>query len=102
MDRQAAINIAKEYISHLSLSGYIIRSSYLFGSFAKGTNHIDSDIDIAIILNDFSNSHDEMVKMMKLRRKISFLIEPHPIREVDFVETNPLFNEIKTNGIQIS
>ena len=102
MDRQTAIKIAKDFVSHLSTSGYVIKNSYLFGSFAKGTNRIDSDIDVAIILNDFSNSHDEMVKMMKLRRNISFLIEPHPIREKDFVDTNPLFNEIKTYGIKIS
>lgn len=61
----------------------------------------DSDIDIAVILSDMSDSHEELVKMMKLRRKISLLIEPHPIRMKDF-ESHPLFSEIKKHGIKIS
>jgi predicted nucleotidyltransferase len=102
MDRQAAIKIAQEYISHLNLSGYVINESYLFGSFAKDTNRPDSDIDIAIVLNDMQDSHEELVKMLKLRRDINLLIEPHPIRLKDFDKDYPLFDEIKNNGIRIS
>ena len=102
MDRQAAIKIAKDYISHLSLIGYVIKESYLFGSFAKDNSRPDSDIDIAIILNDMQDSHDELVKMLKLRREINLLIEPHPIRLQDFDEDYPLFYEIKNYGIRIS
>ena len=102
MDRQAAIKIAHDYIDHLNLLGYMIKESYLFGSFAKDTNRPDSDIDIAIVLNDMKDSHEELVKMLKLRREVNLLIEPHPIRQQDFDEDYPLFYEIKNYGIRIS
>jgi len=49
----------------------------LFGSHAKGTAHANSDIDIAVILNDFTGDYLEMSKQLyKLRRHISADIEP--------------------------
>ena len=40
----------KQYIREIS-KHYNIQEVYLFGSYAKGTNHEDSDIDIAIIID---------------------------------------------------
>jgi len=70
----------------------------LFGSYAKGSYHIDSDIDIAVILKDYDNLMNIQLELMKLRRKIDTRIEPHPIKERDFNEGNPLVNEIKKYG----
>ena len=35
---------------------------------------------------------------MRLRREIDSRIEPHPIKESDFNQSNPLVNEIKKYG----
>jgi predicted nucleotidyltransferase len=48
MDKKEALRIAKRYIDSIS-DKFQIESAILFGSFAKGTNHPDSDIDIAIV-----------------------------------------------------
>lgn len=48
MDKNEAIKIAKKYIDSVNQK-YQVENAILFGSFARGTNHPDSDIDIAII-----------------------------------------------------
>jgi len=48
MDKKEAIKIAKRYVDSIRKK-YQIENAILFGSFAKGTNHPDSDIDIAIV-----------------------------------------------------
>ena len=68
----------EEYIKEIS-KHYNIQEVYLFGSYAKGTNHEDSDIDVAIIINSDNNVFDLMVELMMLTQNIDLRIEPHPI-----------------------
>jgi predicted nucleotidyltransferase len=100
MDKSEAIKIAKVYVDSIS-SRYNIKDAILFGSFAKGTNHKDSDIDIAIVINNIVDIIDTQIEMMKLRRKIDLRIEPHPFMVSDFNESNPVVNEILKYGITI-
>jgi predicted nucleotidyltransferase len=100
MDKSEAIKIAKVYVDSIS-SRYNIKDAILFGSFAKGTNHKDSDIDIAIVINNIVDIIDTQIEMMKLRRKIDLRIEPHPFMIDDFNQSNPVVNEIIKFGIQI-
>lgn len=48
MDKREAVNIAKKYVK-LIRDKFDVEKVLLFGSFAKGNNHSDSDIDLAII-----------------------------------------------------
>jgi len=74
----------------------------LFGSYAKGNYNADSDIDIAIVFDDYNNLIDMQLELMRLRRKIDSRIEPHPFRERDFNVSNPLVNEIIKYGQEIN
>lgn len=100
MDKGEALKIANQYIDSLS-SKYVILQAFMFGSFAKGTNHADSDIDIAIVLKNVTDIIDTQIDMMKLRRKIDLRIEPHPFTISDFNNENPVVSEILKFGIQI-
>jgi len=100
MDKATAIKIAKEYINFLTTS-FDIESAILFGSYARGNYHDDSDIDIAIILERGNDIIDTQAEMMKLRRKIDLRIEPHPFFKKDFNHNNPVVNEILQQGIYI-
>jgi len=100
MDKREALRIAGVYIDSIS-SKYNIKQAILFGSFAKGTNHDDSDIDIAIIVNNVVDIIDAQIDLMKLRRKIDLRIEPHPFMSSDFNRSNPVVNEILKYGIVI-
>ena len=74
---------------------YEIQEVYLFGSFAKGNEHADSDIDIAIISNDFNDRIDAMIELMLLTQDIDLRIEPHPFNEKDFSKNSPFVDDIK-------
>ena len=101
MDKREALRIAGLYIDFISTK-YNINHAVLFGSFAKGTNRDDSDIDIAIIVNNEVDIIDTQIDLMKLRRKIDLRIEPHPFMVGDFNLSNPVVNEILKYGIVIN
>jgi predicted nucleotidyltransferase len=54
----------------------------LFGSYVNGNPHEWSDIDIAVIVNDFQGNWLEVASMLcGLSWKVSFDIEPHLLDE---------------------
>ena len=57
------LNIVKKYVEKITKE-FTITAVYLFGSYAKGTEHKDSDIDVAIILDSNSDVIDLMVELM--------------------------------------
>ena len=100
MDKRDALKIVNEYASVI-LTNYDCKDVFMFGSYAKGTHHDESDIDIAVILKDFDNPMTVQLKLMRLRRKIDSRIEPHPFREKDFNLNNPVAHEILQHGHRI-
>lgn len=101
MVNQRIIETVKQYIMIIP-KDFGIKKAYLFGSFAKGKENIDSDIDIALVLENMPDFFYAQKQLMKLRRKIDLRIEPHPIKEKDFNSLNPFAYEIERTGIAIS
>lgn len=91
----------QEFYVELIRTKFNVIQVYVFGSFAKGTNHKDSDIDIAIVVGDVPDIIDAQFEMMKLRRKVDLRIEPHPFDATDFTNENPVVSEILKYGIII-
>ncbi len=79
-----------------------VKKAYLFGSFAKGNEKEESDIDVAIILNNMPDFFAAQKQLMRLRRKVDLRIEPHPINAKDFNNMNPFAYEIQQTGIEIA
>lgn len=100
MDKEEAIKTAKGYINHIS-TRYSIENVILFGSFAKGTNHKDSDIDLALVFKSVDNIIDLQIELMKMRRDDDLMIEPHPFSLSEFHSSNPVVSEILKSGIEI-
>ena len=100
MDKNEAIEIAERYVESISTK-YQIERAILFGSFAKGNYHADSDIDIAIVFKSIDDIIDLQIQLMQLRTDDDLLIEPHPFKISDFNLSNPMVAEIKKHGIEI-
>lgn len=100
MDKSEAIKIAKRYTDLIS-SKYQVENVILFGSYAKGTNHIDSDIDLAIIFKSIDDIIDMQIDLMKMRTDDDLMIDPHPFSLSDFQASNPVVSEILKNGIEL-
>lgn len=91
----------KKYIKKIS-EYYKIDAIILFGSYAKGTENEDSDIDIAIISEDFEDIIEDGAKLIGLTWKIDTKIEPHPITKEDFENrSNPFVKEVMDTGIEL-
>jgi len=97
------MKIVKEYANEVK-KNYDIEAVILFGSYAKGTSHKDSDIDVAIVTDNITtNIFEEELKLVKLRRNIDTRIEPHLIIVEDYKSgCHPLVHEINDTGIKIA
>ncbi|MFZ0612004.1 MAG: nucleotidyltransferase domain-containing protein [Desulfobacterales bacterium] len=102
MDKRKAPEEAIEFAIFLRKAKAGVKKVFLFGSYAKGISHADSDIDLAIIFDSLSDPFDMQVELMKMRRKFDTRIEPHPLSESDFNMSNPLAKEIIENGLEIT
>ena len=100
MVNQSIIDTAKLYIQKIP-DRLELKKAYLFGSYAKGNEHNDSDIDIAIVLGKMDDFFVVQMQLMRLRRSIDLRIEPHPILEGDFNIQNPFAYEIQKTGIEL-
>lgn len=103
IDNKVVMEIVQKYVKKIC-ENYNIYAIILFGSYAKGTNNDNSDIDIAIITDDFENDIiDEELNLMRLRRKIDTRIEPHLIRIEDFKKVaTPFIQEVIDTGIKVA
>ena len=95
------LNSIKKYIEEIK-KYYKIDAIILFGSYAKGTNHENSDIDIAIVSSDIKDKFDDGANLISLTWGINTNIEPHPIKTEEFKENEtPFIDEIIKTGIAL-
>jgi predicted nucleotidyltransferase len=100
MVNQGIINTVKQFVM-LIPEEIGVKKAYLFGSFAKGKEREESDIDIAVIVENMPDFFSTQRFLMRLRRQVDLRIEPHPIMEKDFNSSNPFASEIEKTGIKI-
>jgi predicted nucleotidyltransferase len=77
LDKTAAREIAVQYADEVK-KVLTPNAIVLFGSYVDGKPHEWSDIDIAVIMNDFQGNWLETASMLcSLTRRVSIDIEPH-------------------------
>jgi predicted nucleotidyltransferase len=101
LTRSSAIDLARRFVQELGKAGIPVIESYLFGSFAKGGQENDSDVDVALVSERF-----EGVRFTDREKLVPFLVkyielEPHPFRPEDFNESSPFAREIIRTGIRL-
>lgn len=95
--------IINDYILAVAEKNANLVSAYIFGSYAKRTDRPDSDIDVALIIDNLVDNEkfDLQVQLMLLASDFDCRIEPHPISKMDFYSGNPFASEIIRSGIEI-
>lgn len=77
LDKGAVLNTVKQYADAVTNQLSPI-SIILFGSHVSGESRDESDIDVAVIFDDFSGDWLKTSSALwRLRRGISYNIEPH-------------------------
>lgn len=96
------IEAIRRYVRALEEQGIHVDDAILFGSFAKGTAGVESDIDVALISEAFTGDRfDDRRRIVPFRRAIDNRIEPMPFRPERFADGGNLVDEIKKDGIRI-
>ncbi|MFA5031510.1 MAG: nucleotidyltransferase domain-containing protein [bacterium] len=102
MGKKEISRIIQSYLKVLEENKIKVIAAYLFGSYIKGNFNKNSDIDLAIVSDDFKkDSMEAQLLLMKLRRKINISIEPHPFLSKDFVIGNPFASRIIKTGKRV-
>ena len=100
MDKRTALKLTRQYIK-LVKEKYDVKKAYLFGSFAWGDAHKDSDIDVAVVLGQKFDFHKTQLDLMRMTWDLETSIEPHPIHVKDFNRDFSVAAEILIYGIPI-
>ncbi len=97
------VKIVKKYIQALEQSHIHIKSAVLFGSYVRGNTHEWSDLDIALVSDDFEGIRFlDREKIADVTLSVDSRISPLPYRPEDFSDDDLFVQEILRTGIRIA
>jgi uncharacterized protein len=95
-------HIIDRYLNELNRHHIPVRKAVLFGSYAKGTYHQWSDIDIALVSEIFTGDRiSDKDKVREITLSVSSQLEVIPFSLTDFNPLNPFAKEILRTGIPL-
>ena len=103
LTKNAAIKIVGKYAHEIEKHGVNLRTVILYGSFAKGTQHEWSDIDVALVADEFTGFGFVDKKLFPYIgiKKPYIRIEAKTYPTHYFHIGDPFIEEIKKEGILI-
>ena len=104
MDVEPILQQLKQRLQELY--GERLKGLYLFGSHARGEASADSDIDVAVILDDFKSVGEEIRRWSKVRTELSLrhecVLALVPIRESDWhLRPSSLLVNLRREGVAV-
>jgi predicted nucleotidyltransferase len=102
LTQNAVIKIVENYAQEIEAQGIHLRIVILYGSFAKGTQHEWSDIDVALVADEFTGlPTDHRLFPFVGIKKPYIRIEAVTYPTDYFRAGDPFIEEIKKDGIVI-
>jgi predicted nucleotidyltransferase len=103
LTQDAVIETVRNYAHEIETRGVRLRTVILYGSFAKGTQHEWSDIDVALVADEFSGFYPDDHKLFPYFgfKSPYTRIEAQTYPTDYFLESDPFIEEIKKTGIVI-
>jgi len=102
LTQNAVIDIVRNYAREIQNSGVNLRKVILYGSFANETQHEWSDIDVALIADEFEGLPTDHNYFSSIGIKKPYVrIESNTYPTDYFQEGDPFIEEIKNTGIEI-
>ncbi|MCX7047405.1 MAG: nucleotidyltransferase domain-containing protein [Candidatus Sumerlaeota bacterium] len=100
---EESLAIARRYVQELRNQNIHIEAAILFGSHACGQAREWSDIDIALVSNDFEgNPFLDIQKIARATWTVDSRIEPKTFRPEEFNEEDFFVHEILRTGVKIA
>jgi len=95
-------NILRKYIDELETHNFHVKTAYLFGSHSRGENSEYSDIDVALVSDQFEgNSFLDKEKIRRITIDVDYHLSPFPYKTEDFTIEDLFVKEILETGIKI-
>lgn len=104
MVESTVIKIIERFVGALERDGIKVDKVILYGSYNRGTQREDSDIDIAIISRDFGKDRvEEGMRLFRIAGSIDPRIEPVPVSLESYEKDTwvPLIYEIRAKGVDV-
>jgi predicted nucleotidyltransferase len=99
--QQAAISTAHEFVKECQAIGLTFNKVLLFGSYAKGSMHEGSDIDLLLISKKFT---DDVFANLRQYANVNIRfpqVETHPYSYQQFMEGDEFLQQIIKEGVEI-
>jgi predicted nucleotidyltransferase len=102
LTQKTAIDMVENYAREISDSGITLKKVILYGSFAKGMQHEWSDIDVALVADEFEGLPTDHDYFSFIGIKKPYIrIEANTYPSDYFQKGDPFIDEIKNTGIEI-
>lgn len=105
MAGSAVVEVVRRYLAAVREAGIHASRGILFGSWARGNPHPDSDIDILVIAPEFDrpSASREIDILWELRATTDSRIEPIPVGEREWEEDDaiPIIEIARREGEQV-
>jgi predicted nucleotidyltransferase len=98
--------LLRQFVATISRE-IVLREVYLFGSYATGTNREESDIDVAVVSDEFQGIrfYDRQRVHQIIKNDLLDVfhhLEIHPFKTEHFTPDNPFVEEILRTGRRIT
>ncbi len=103
VEQQVAIATVKRFAEDVQKQGVGLHAVILFGSYAREEQREWSDIDVALVADEFIGvGFEDIKKFIDVTIQKPYLfIEPHTFNTDEFEGGNPFIDEIRKIGISI-
>jgi predicted nucleotidyltransferase len=101
VSKRFAKNLIKQYIEACKKRNIYFQKVILFGSVVTGRTHKYSDIDVALVSDQFTGNTIADWQLLTPVNIHYTGIEPHPFDTKYFKKGDPFIDEIKRTGIEI-
>lgn len=100
--QQAAIEKVKSFIKEVGEQGVHLNRAILFGSVARNQQNEFSDIDVALVADDFTGVGFVDIKRFVKALRNHYIIQPKTFSTEDFKNGDAFTEEIIRTGIEIN
>ena len=104
LTQKSVINHLQKMANEITKSGIHLKKIVLFGSYSRNEQHKWSDIDVAVVADEFTGIGFEDVKLFvnTLVKRPRLQIQPRTYNTKDFTpDHDPFVEEILRTGIEI-
>jgi predicted nucleotidyltransferase len=104
MAKKEVITLIQKFLNYLNQEGIPVEKAYLYGSYARGEENEESDIDVLLVSDVFDRNDDQPIgKTWRISRMIDTRIEPYTVGKKKFLtdQFSPLLQIVKQEGVEI-